>query len=310
MNISFVSRILLLALFGLGASAQLHAQSPRTWVSGVGDDANPCSRTAPCKTFPGAISKTAAGGEINCLDPGGFGAVTITKSITIDCSNGSGIAGIQGTGTNAIVVNGSGVDVTLRNLDINGMGSGLDGIKYLQGRALHVENCRIYGFSQHGIEFVPTSGPNSLAVSDTKLANNAGDGIRISNVPANAAVIKATITNTIMERNNRGMFVGDHAAVAVDRSVASNNTSDGFAANGTSSLAVVFIENSTSSLNGANGINALAFSTIRIGHNQITGNTTSGLAFSGGGLSLQSFGNNDVTGNGTSGSPSVTIGSL
>src|SRR6185369_8284679 len=100
MNISFVSRILLFALLGLGASAQLHAQSPRTWVSGVGDDANPCSRTAPCKTFPGAISKTAAGGEINCLDPGGFGTVTITKSITIDCSNGGGIAGIQGTGTN------------------------------------------------------------------------------------------------------------------------------------------------------------------------------------------------------------------
>jgi hypothetical protein len=62
-----------------------YAQASRTWVSGVGDDANPCSRTAPCKTFAGAISKTAVNGEINCLDPGGFGAVTITKSITIDC---------------------------------------------------------------------------------------------------------------------------------------------------------------------------------------------------------------------------------
>src|SRR3954470_24261538 len=67
------------------ASAPANAQASRTWVSGVGDDANPCSRTAPCKTFPGAISKTAVGGEINCLDPGGFGAVTITKSLTIDC---------------------------------------------------------------------------------------------------------------------------------------------------------------------------------------------------------------------------------
>ena len=62
-----------------------HAQASRTWVSGVGNDANPCSRTAPCKTFAGAISKTAVNGEINCIDPGGFGAVTITKSITIDC---------------------------------------------------------------------------------------------------------------------------------------------------------------------------------------------------------------------------------
>jgi len=77
--------IVLLATFAIATSAQ--AQATRTWVSGVGDDANPCSRTAPCKTFAGAISKTAAGGEISVLDPGGFGAVTITKSITI---NGDG----------------------------------------------------------------------------------------------------------------------------------------------------------------------------------------------------------------------------
>src|SRR5712691_3114554 len=68
----------------LAFSALAQAQATRTWVSGVGDDANPCSRTAPCKTFAGAISKTAACGEISVLDPGGFGAVTITKSITID----------------------------------------------------------------------------------------------------------------------------------------------------------------------------------------------------------------------------------
>src|SRR5688572_33130134 len=78
-------------------------QATRTWVSGVGDDVNPCSRTAPCKTLAGAISKTATGGEISILDPGGFGAVTITKSITID---GGGIIGsILSSGTNGIVVN-------------------------------------------------------------------------------------------------------------------------------------------------------------------------------------------------------------
>src|SRR2546423_8634050 len=80
------------------------AQAPRTWVSGVGDDANPCSRTAPCKTFAGAISKTAAGGEIDCLDPGGFGAVTITKSITLDCAVGTGSARITSSGTNGIII--------------------------------------------------------------------------------------------------------------------------------------------------------------------------------------------------------------
>src|SRR5471032_751714 len=101
-------RIALLGLFAaflmpLFASAPAHAQATRTWVSGVGDDANPCSRTAPCKTFPGAISKTAAFGEINCLDPGGFGAITITKSITLSCE--AGTAGILVAGTNGITVN-------------------------------------------------------------------------------------------------------------------------------------------------------------------------------------------------------------
>src|ERR1700709_956000 len=85
------------------ASAPAHAQATRTWVSGVGDDVNPCSRTAPCKTFAGAISKTAAGGEINCLDPGGFGAVTITKSMQIICDVATG--GVLVSGTNGIIVN-------------------------------------------------------------------------------------------------------------------------------------------------------------------------------------------------------------
>src|SRR5215212_2588117 len=104
-----------------------HAQATRTWVSGVGDDANPCSRTAPCKTFAGAISKTAINGEINCLDPGGFGAVTITKSLTIDCHEV--MAGIVTSTGNGIVISiaaGNANDplrrVRLRNININGGG--------------------------------------------------------------------------------------------------------------------------------------------------------------------------------------------
>src|SRR5207237_3458529 len=101
-------------------------------VSGVGDDANPCSRTAPCKTFAGAISKTATGGEIDALDPGGFGGVTITKSITLD--GGGFIAGVLVSGTNGIVVNAAAMDrVVLRNLDVNGLGNGLNGIRFLAG---------------------------------------------------------------------------------------------------------------------------------------------------------------------------------
>src|SRR6202171_3330583 len=105
------------------------AQATRTWVSGVGDDVNPCSRTAPCKTFPGAISKTAAGGEIDVLDPGGFGAVTITKAITIAAEGFE--AGVLVSGTYAIVVNVPNANdvVVLRGLDIEGLGTGLDGIR-------------------------------------------------------------------------------------------------------------------------------------------------------------------------------------
>src|SRR6476661_2182353 len=104
------------AILGLAlATSPASAQASRTWVSGVGDDANPCSRTAPCKTFAGAISKTAAGGEINCIDPGGFGAVTITKSITIDC--GGMFGSILAALTNGINVNGAGINVTLRNIE-------------------------------------------------------------------------------------------------------------------------------------------------------------------------------------------------
>src|SRR4051794_19441343 len=105
----------------LMASAPAFAQT-RTWVSGVGDDLNPCSRTAPCKTFAGAISKTAAGGIINCIDPGGFGTVTIVKSIEIDCLNTK--AGMLASGVNGVTVNAAGIIVVLRGLSIEGIGTG------------------------------------------------------------------------------------------------------------------------------------------------------------------------------------------
>src|SRR5688500_8618113 len=140
-----------LILVALVVPSSAFGQATRTWVSGVGDDANPCSRTAPCKTFAGAISKTAASGEINALDPGGFGGVTITKSITID--GGGFIAGVLVSGTNAIVINAASTDtVTLRGLDVNGLGTGLNGIRILQAKTVNVEDCWIYRFTQNGIE--------------------------------------------------------------------------------------------------------------------------------------------------------------
>src|SRR4051812_4349549 len=130
-----------LVLVALAVPTAAFGQATRTWVSGVGDDANPCSRTAPCKTFAGAISKTANGGEINCLDPGGFGGVTIGKSLTIKCHYTEG--GVLVSGTNAIVVNATATDkVTLRGLDVNGIGTGaqtsLTGIKVLSAKSVHI----------------------------------------------------------------------------------------------------------------------------------------------------------------------------
>src|SRR3954452_23540014 len=124
------------SLFCLAATA--NAQATRTWVSGVGDDANPCSRTAPCKTFSGAISKTATAGEINCLDPGGFGTITITKAITLNCTGTLGsilASGVPGVTINATA---AGSRVVLRNLQINGIQGGTNvagtiGVRILAG---------------------------------------------------------------------------------------------------------------------------------------------------------------------------------
>jgi pectate lyase len=145
----------MLALFGQAPSA--HAQASRTWVSGVGDDVNPCSRTAPCKTFAGAISKTPSGGEINALDPAGYGALTITKPITIDGGGGQ-VASVLVSGTNGIVVSAGSGNVILRNLRINGIGSGIDGVLFNSGTSLLVDNCDIFGFTNNGVHVHTAAG--------------------------------------------------------------------------------------------------------------------------------------------------------
>src|ERR1700681_1115974 len=139
-RLAFSLTILGAALTVLLSGAPASAQATRTWVSGVGDDANPCSRTAPCKTWAGAISKTAPGGEIDALDPGGFGALTITKSIILDGGGGQ-FASVLVAGTNGINVAAGATDiVTLRNIQFQGLGpsgnAGLNGINYTSGLGL------------------------------------------------------------------------------------------------------------------------------------------------------------------------------
>src|SRR5262245_41738622 len=183
----------------VGAASPAAAQATRTWVSGVGDDANPCSRTAPCKTFAGAISKTAANGEINVLDPGSFGAVTITKSISITSEGFE--AGVLASGTNGIIVNAGATDVVvLRGLDIEGFATGLDGIRFLAGGALHVEKCTINRFTGIGVDFIP-SGNASLFVKDTIVRGSAGGAIHVGG----GGTTTASIDNVRVESSSFGV---------------------------------------------------------------------------------------------------------
>jgi parallel beta helix pectate lyase-like protein len=223
--LSITATLLVICLW----SSAAHAQATRTWVSGVGDDANPCSRTAPCKTFAGAISKTAAGGEIDALDPAGYGAVTITKAITIDGGGGQ-VASVLVSGTNGIIVQAGASDVvTLRNLRINGIGTGLNGIRYLSGGGVHVENCYIFGFTGDGIN-VATSTNAALFVNNTFLTDN-GNGIQIA---PSAAFVRSMLVQVRSQDNSGYGFLlnpsggGTGAGtVIVDSSALVNSTGIG-----------------------------------------------------------------------------------
>jgi hypothetical protein len=222
-------------------------QATRTWVSGVGDDANPCSRTAPCKTFAGAISKTAAGGEIDVLDPGGFGAVTITKAISIE-ANGL-IAGVLVSGTNGIVVAAGASDVVvLRGLTFEGLGSGLNGISFISGASLYVEHCFINNFTQAGISIAPSTGAINVFISDTTVRNNTIDGVQIA--PTSTATVTGTLDQVNTEKNgNAGLDAngtGASSPQAVQLSFANSTSASnttGLLANGAN--ATIFYHEST-----------------------------------------------------------------
>jgi hypothetical protein len=215
------SSVLGVALFALLQASPAQAQATRTWVSGVGDDANPCSRTAPCKTFAGAISKTAALGQINCIDPGGFGAVTITKSITIECTNVE--AGVLVSGTNGIIINVPNATdrVELNGLDLEGLGTGLDGVKIIGSGKIFIRNLRINGFTGNGVNSVGTANAN-VTVVDSFLTNNGG-GINIAgagNVVQTAFVARTVInfnTNFAVQAN------GSNSSMSVASSFLTNS---------------------------------------------------------------------------------------
>src|SRR5215210_6711056 len=206
----------------------------RTWVSGAGDDGNPCSLAAPCKTFAGALTKTVANGIINCLAPGGFGAVNITKSVTIDC--GGVFGGILAPGFDGITINGAGIVVNLRNLSIEGMGTGKIGIKFINGAVLRIEKTNIHGFQGSqaiAVNFAPPNGVSAeLYIEDSVITEN-GSGIVIQ--PIGTGSGRGLINRVQVSNNANGIVIsGDGntggAAVTVRDSTLAGNSSKGLQA--------------------------------------------------------------------------------
>lgn len=281
----------------LSGADSAYAQATRTWVSGVGDDVNPCSRTAPCKTFAGAISKTAAGGEINALDPGGFGAVTITKSITIDGTTGAGFGSILASGTNGVVINGAGIQVNLRNLSIDGGGTGLNGILISQAQEVYVENTVIFNFkgggAGRGIFDQRNTAGSLLFVTDTTVQDNSSNGIAM-NPASGTSTTKALLSGVELLGNGAaGLVVQSDMRATITDSVSAGNV-DGILVNNTAQVNV----ERTALTNNTTGIKTLtAGATARVSESMITNNTV-GFDFTLGGT-IATFLNNRVAGNGS-----------
>jgi len=286
-------------------TAPAHAQATRTWVSGVGNDANPCSRTAPCKTFAGAISKTAPGGEIDALDPGGFGAVTITKSITIDGGGGQ-VASVLVAGTNGIVIAAQPGDfVTLRNLRLDGVfgnnnaNAGVNGIVYQSGSQVTIDNCDIFGFNNNGIN-VSLSATGVLQVRNTTLRNNKVNGV-FATTSAGVAIVQV-YNSSIVGTNSNGNSTqgGVTAGLNSNVSVGYSNFQDLTSAGQVQSGGLLELDNS------------LMFTSVGIATNPSTTAFANNNSYYGNGPlcngtgTLRTAGNNKLGGNATAGTCTVT----
>lgn len=302
---SFLKLFLAIAVVALAIPAVASAQATRTWVSGVGDDANPCSRTAPCKTFAGAISKTAAKGEINCLDPGGFGGVTITKSIAIKCAYTEG--GVLVSGTNAIVVNAAATDtVILDGLDINGIGTGLNGIRILQAKSVKITNSQIFGFVRNAIDMEASNNGARLLVANNHIYDNTGNGVLVA--PPSGGNATVNVHDNLIVGNGCGITATNHLP-----DPAFNFTSNcGTTIAGVGGAAKInAFRNSISDSSGTGGVGVFANgqnSVVRIGDNEITGNATGILSADAGPFGgVFTFGDNYLAGNVTDGTPNGNL---
>jgi hypothetical protein len=289
-------------------AATLHAQATRTWVSGVGDDVNPCSRTAPCKTFAGAISKTAEGGEIDALDPAGYGTLTITKAMTVDGGTGSGWASVLNSGGisgfNVNITTGTHVNdavVILRNITIQGASQaptagGARGINITKCNRVYVYDCHIENQTTTGItQNVTTS--TDLYVRDSDFSNV---GTGISSTAAGGTLVMEADNINVQGCSSGVVLSGGGTFALVTNSNLSRNTG-GTAAQAGSGCTL----NLTNTRFQANttAVNALAGSTVRVNLCEFFDNAS---AFAGNASSIQSGGNNKLAGNAASITPTGT----
>lgn len=305
-------RSLLLAFFAAACvcamTSKAQAQYTRTWVSGMGDDVNPCSRTAPCKTFAGALSKTAGGGEIDVLDPGGFGQLNITKAITLDGGGGQ-VASVLASSSSGIVINAGASDrVFIRNMRINGINqvastTATNGIGFNSGLALTVQNCVIHGFLSYGINFQPSI-RGELTVVDTVLEGDGtvatafGGGIIAATPATTGGVNKATIRNVTVSTSVSGITAGANTKMALDSvTVAEGGIGGGdYGLIANAATAEMNVIRTMISGNQFGGVHASNGATIRMAYSAIVGNNTNGILIDAGSF-VQTFGNNVVAGN-------------
>lgn len=298
-------RALIRVLIVLGllfALPDVFAQATRTWVSGVGDDANPCSRTAPCKTFAGAISKTAAGGIINVLDPAGYGAVTITKSITIEADGD--IAGVLVSGTNGVLVNAALSDrVILRRIKFEGLGTGLSAIRVFSVGELLIDECTVNNFVNGGLDLV-TSIALKATVRNSVFSGSSGAAIATDAAfvlqPTGVGTIDLHVQGSTITGGGNGVLITGPVDLVLRDTALSGGALSGLIVENSASVSRVLIESGTISDFAGIGISvAGANSDVRVGNSTITNNGT-GLSASSSG-EIISFGDNRVRGNNSDG---------
>jgi hypothetical protein len=315
-KIRITIQALALVVFTLTFASLANAQATRTWVSGVGDDVNPCSRTAPCKTFAGAISKTLINGEIDALDPAGYGVLTATKSITVD---GTGtLAGVLASGSPAaITINTTDVsgndplhNVTLRGLSLNGAGASgtvgtrtaTNGIRVLRAANVWIEDCVVFNFTTSGLSATIGTESTNIHLKNSVFRDNGGDGV-LATAPSGLFVRISADHCHFTGNGQNGVNGGANARISVAHCMlASNGNAGALARSLTAGLnAVVNVSKSEISNNLQHGVQAgggaaAALSFVVVGDNTISGSGTDAYNIGVNG-EIDTFGNNNSFGN-------------